>query len=156
MEAVASGDSDAVAALYAEPAPLHHPLFPQPARGRAAIRAAEQELFDSFSDIEVELSSVLAGQSTCAAEVILRATNTGPIDLGGDEPVAATHKRIEEMMVWVFDVGDDGLIIEERDYVDTAGLMRQLGLGQIRLPIYGQRLTSRWASSVRECTPSLE
>jgi predicted ester cyclase len=97
-------------------------------RRRATIRAAEQELFDSFSDIEVELRSALAGESTCAAEVLLRATNTGPIDLGGDHPVAATHKRIEAEMVWVFDVRDDGLIVEERDYLDTAALMRQLGL----------------------------
>lgn len=82
---------------------MHHPLFPEPARGRATIRAAEQELFESFSDIEVELRSALAGESTCAAEVLLRATNTGPIDLGGDHPVAATHKRIEAEMVWVFD-----------------------------------------------------
>jgi steroid delta-isomerase-like uncharacterized protein len=128
VEAVASGDSDAVAALYAEQAILHHPLFPEPARGRATIRAAEQELFDSFSDIEAELRSALAGESTCAAEVLLRATNTGPIDLGGDHPVAATHKRIEAEMVWVFDVRDDGLIVETRDYLDTAALMRQLGL----------------------------
>jgi hypothetical protein len=30
-------------------------------------------------------------------------------------------------MVWVFDVRDDGLIVE-RDYLETAALMRQLGL----------------------------
>jgi hypothetical protein len=35
VEAVASGDSDAVADLYAEQATLHHPLFPEPALGRA-------------------------------------------------------------------------------------------------------------------------
>jgi ketosteroid isomerase-like protein len=32
VEAVACEDSDAVAALYAEQAILHHPLFPEPAR----------------------------------------------------------------------------------------------------------------------------
>jgi hypothetical protein len=31
-------------------------------------------------------------------------------------------------MVWVFDVGDGGLIVEERDCLDTAALMGQLGL----------------------------
>jgi steroid delta-isomerase-like uncharacterized protein len=128
VEAVASGDADAVAALYAEQATLHHPLLPEPARGRAAIRASEQELFDSFSEIEVELRSALAGDSTCAAEIILRATNTGPIDLGGDQPLPATNKRIEAEMVWVYDLDDDSLIVEERDYLDTAALMRQLGL----------------------------
>jgi limonene-1,2-epoxide hydrolase len=31
-------------------------------------------------------------------------------------------------MVWVFDLDEDGLIVEERDYFDTVGLQRQLGL----------------------------
>jgi steroid delta-isomerase-like uncharacterized protein len=128
VDAVASGDSEGVATLYAEQATLHHPLFPEPVRGRAAIRAGEQELFDSFSDIGVELRSVLAGESTCAAEILLRATNTGPIDLGGEQPLPATNKRIEAEMVWVFDLGHGGLIVEERDYLDTAALLRQLGL----------------------------
>lgn len=128
VDAVASGSSDAVAALYADQATLRHPLFPEPARGRAAIRSGEQELFDAFSDIEVELRSVLAGESSCAAEIVLRATNTGPIDLGGDQPLPPTNKSIEVESVWVFDLGDDGLIVEERDYLDTAALMRQLGL----------------------------
>jgi len=128
VEAVTSGDPDAVAGLYAEKATMHHPLFPEPVRGRDAIRAAEQELFDSFSDIEIELRSVLAGERTCAAELVLRATNTGPVDVGGDEPLPATGKRIEDEMVWVFDLAPDGLIVEERDYLDTAALMAQLGL----------------------------
>lgn len=130
VEAVASRDADAVAALYAEKATMHNPLFPQPARGRAAIRAAEQELFDSFSEIEIELRSVLVGENTCAAEVILRATHTGPVDVGGDQPVAATGRRIEDESVWVFDLGDDGMIVEERDYFDTTALLGQLGLSR--------------------------
>ncbi len=130
VEAAASRDADRVAALYAEHATMRHPLFPEPLRGRAAIRAAEQELFDAFSDIEVELRSVLSGGKTCGAEVVLRATNTGPIDLGDEQPAPATGKRIEDEAVWVFDLGDDGLIVEERDYLDaaTATLMGQLGL----------------------------
>ena len=89
-----SGDAEAVASFYAEDATLEHPLFPEPLRGRDAIRAGEQELFDSFSEIEVEIRNVLTAENTCAAEVVLRATNTGPVDVGGDEPVPATGKRI--------------------------------------------------------------
>lgn len=130
VEAVASGNADAVAALYVEHATMHNPLFPEPARGRAAIRAAEQELFDSFSEIEIELRTVLVGENTCAAEVILRATHTGPIDVGGEQPVAATGRRIEDEAVWVFELGDDGLIVEERDYFDTTALLGQLGISR--------------------------
>jgi hypothetical protein len=31
-------------------------------------------------------------------------------------------------MVWVFELSPDGLIVEERDYLDTAALMAQLGI----------------------------
>jgi steroid delta-isomerase-like uncharacterized protein len=128
VEALESENADAVAALYEEQATMSHPLFPEPLRGRDAIRAGQQELFDSFSEIEIELRSVLTGENTCAAEVVLRATNTGPIDLGGDLPVPATGKRIEDEMVWVFELSPDGLIVEERDYLDTAALTAQLDI----------------------------
>lgn len=129
VDAVQQRDAAAVAALYTEDAVVHHPLYPEPARGRDAIRAGQQELFNTFSDVSVEVRSDLTGENSCAAEVVLRATNTGPIDVGADEPIPATGKRIEDYAVWVFDLSSDGLIVEERDYLDTARLMQQLGLG---------------------------
>ena len=129
-EAVQRADADALAGLYAEDAVLHHPLSPTPVEGRLAIRESEQALFDAFPEIAVELRTVLTAERSVAAEVVLRATNSGPLDLGGEEPVPATGRRIEIPAVWVLDLGVDGLVVEERDYFDTAAFISQLGLMQ--------------------------
>lgn len=107
---------------------LYHPLAPAPIEGRQAIRESEQALFDAFSEIEVDLRIVLTGNRSCVAESLIRATHTGPLDLGAEEPLAATGRRIELPSVWVLDHGADGLIVEERDYPDSATLASQLGL----------------------------
>ena len=127
-DAVQRRDADALAELYAEDAVLYHPLSPAPLEGRRAIRESEQALFDAFSQIEVSLRTVLTGDQSCAAELVIRATNTGPLYLGGEEPLAATGRRIELPSVWVLDLGPDGLIVGERDYFDTATFRSQLGL----------------------------
>jgi steroid delta-isomerase-like uncharacterized protein len=124
-DAVERRDAEAMAALYAEDATLPHPLYPEPARGREAIRASQQELFDAITDVEVQIRSILTAESGCAAEVMISATHAGPIDVGGSTH-AATGRRIEVKEVWVFDLDADGLIVEERDYLDTAALMAQL------------------------------
>jgi hypothetical protein len=41
--------------------------------------------------------------------------------------IAATGRTVEVQEVWVFDLDADGLIAEERDYLDTAVLLAQLG-----------------------------
>jgi steroid delta-isomerase-like uncharacterized protein len=123
--AVERRDAEALAALYAEDATLPHPLYPEPARGREAIRASQQELFDAIADVEVQIRSILSGEDTCAAEVVIKATHAGPLDVGG-KTLAATGGRIEVEEVWVFDLDAHGLIVEERDYLDTAALLAQL------------------------------
>ena len=124
-DAVERRDAWAMAALYAEDATVHHPLYPEPARGREAIRVSQRELFDAITDVEVEVRSILTGESTCAAEVIIRVTHAGPLAVGG-KTLAATGGRIEAEEMWVFDLDPDGLIVEERDYLDTSALVAQL------------------------------
>lgn len=128
IAAIEQRDADAYAACFAEDAVAQHPLVPHPIRGRDEIRASEQALYDAFSDVRVELWSLLSSRDCCAMEVVLRATNTGSLDLGEEQPVAATGRSIELPAVWWCEI-DDGLIAAERDYFDTATLMAQLGLG---------------------------
>jgi hypothetical protein len=61
-------------------------------------------------------------------EVVLRATNTGPLDLGADEPLSPTGRRIQLPSVWFLRLESHGKIAEEGDYLDTACFLRQLGL----------------------------
>lgn len=107
---------------------LHHPLSPEPIRGSEPIAGSEQALFDAFSEIEVEVVRMLADANDVAVEVVLHATNTGPLDVGADEPLPATGRRIELPSVWLLRLDADGRIAEERDYLDTASFFRQLGL----------------------------
>jgi steroid delta-isomerase-like uncharacterized protein len=117
-----------MAALYTQDATVHHPLYADPARGRDAIRASQEPLFDSIADVEVQVRSILTGERACAAEVTIRATHTGTLDVGG-QILPATGSRVEVHEVWAFDLDPDGLIVEERDYLDTATLLSQLGSG---------------------------
>lgn len=127
--AIEERNIDAFSALFTEDAVGYHPLSPEPLRGRTAIRASEAELFAAFSDVRVDVRSDLSDDRTCALEVVLSATNTGPLDLGGNEPMPATGRRIEIPATWWYDVGDEGLIVEARDYFDTNALLAQLGGG---------------------------
>lgn len=126
-DAVQRRDAEAMAALYTRDATVHHPLYPEPGRGRDAIRASQQELFNAIADVEVQIRSILTGENTCAAEVIIKATQTGTINVGG-KALAATGRKIQVHEVWAFDLDPDGLIVEERDYLDTAALLAQLGV----------------------------
>jgi steroid delta-isomerase-like uncharacterized protein len=127
--AIERRDAQALTELFADEAVLHHPLSPEPIRGRAAIRESEQALFDAFSEIGVEVLRVLAEAEDVAIELVIRATNTGPLDAGADERLPATGRRIELPAAWFFRLGADGRIVEERDYLDTASFFAQLGLG---------------------------
>jgi steroid delta-isomerase-like uncharacterized protein len=125
---IESRDADALEELFAEDAVLHHPLSPEPMRGKAAIGTSEQALFDAFSEIDVELLRVVADADDVAIELMIRARNTGALDVGAGESVPATGRRIELPAVWMLTLGTDGKIVEERDYLDSSSLFHQLGL----------------------------
>ena len=93
-DAVQRRDAEAMAALYSADATVHHPLYPEPARGRDAIRASQQALFNAITDVEVQIRSILTGENTCAAEVVITPTHTGALDVGG-KALPATGRRIE-------------------------------------------------------------
>lgn len=126
--ALERGDLEAIASLYAEDAVMYHPLMPQGVHGREAICESEADLLRAFGDIRIEVRSVLETRRGSAAQVVLRAVNDGPLDIGGEEPLPPTGRRIELPSVWWFELDEHGLVTEERDYFDSAGLMSQLGL----------------------------
>ena len=127
VEIVATEDIEGFGALYAEDAVLYEPLLVEPAVGRSAIVEGEAALFEAFSDVSVTVKNELRSDAVVVAEVVLSATNDGPLNLGAGE-VPPTGRRIEVPMVWVFELDDDEVVTQERDYFDTALIMRQLGL----------------------------
>jgi steroid delta-isomerase-like uncharacterized protein len=125
VEAITNQDIDAYGSLYASEAVMHEPLLPEPAKGRNEIMRGEAALFAAFSEISIEVRNEVTAEQIVMAEVVLSATNDGPLDLGSGE-VPPTNRRIEVPMAWAFDLNDEGLIVEERDYFDTARIMQQL------------------------------
>jgi predicted ester cyclase len=128
VDSIRRRDAHAYGEFFTEEGLLGHPLSTEPIKGKAAIVESEQAIFDAFSDIDVEIRSIIGDHRRAAAEVVLRATNTGPINLGNENRVEPTGRRIEIEAVWIFDFAANGLVNAERDYLDTAGLMSQLGL----------------------------
>jgi steroid delta-isomerase-like uncharacterized protein len=129
VEAITNEDIDAYGRLYANEAVMYEPLLSEPARGKREIMQGEAALFAAFSDVTIEVTNHLSSGRVVMAEVVLSATNDGPLDLGGGE-VPPTGRRIEIPMAWAFDLNNEGLIVEERDYFDTAHIMEQLGMGE--------------------------
>jgi steroid delta-isomerase-like uncharacterized protein len=129
VRAIESRDAGALTELFADDAALRHPLSPQPIQRKHAIEASEQALFDAFSDINVEVLRVVAEGDDVVTEIVIRATNTGPLDVGAGDMLPPTNQRIELPSVWLFSLGANGRIVEERDYFDTASFAGQLGLG---------------------------
>lgn len=128
--AISARDARAFGACYAADAVLVEPLYPVPHAGRDEIERGEQALFDAFTDVRPELRLVLVDGRSRAVELVMRATNTGPIELTDGASLPATGRPIELPMVLLIELNEDGLIASERDYFDTADFMRQLGIGE--------------------------
>jgi ketosteroid isomerase-like protein len=129
ITAIIERDVEAYGALYSHDAVMMEPLFPGPVQGRQAITDGEAALFAAFSNIEIREVSRFMEENQLVVELTLMATNTGAIDLGANELVPPTGRRIEMPMAIFLETDSDGLIVNERDYFDTSSLMRQLGLG---------------------------
>jgi ketosteroid isomerase-like protein len=125
VEAVRAGDVDAIAACYAPDAVLYHPMFPEPRRGRDAVVAEHAVFLSAFSAIEPAVRTLLRGNGTVALELVIDAIHTGELDLGGAGVLAPTGRLVTVPTVWVL-VVEEGLIVEERDYLDPASLLGQL------------------------------
>ena len=80
----------------------------------------------AFPDGEVKITNVIVDGDRAVVEFLNRGTQTGPLEssLG---TFAASGRRMETRYCSVMRV-QDGLVVEGRDYYDSAGIARQLGL----------------------------
>jgi steroid delta-isomerase-like uncharacterized protein len=117
-------DSAGVASLYASDAVLTDPSGRY--EGREAIRAFLEAMVKSF-DENLETSLLVEEGDTTVAEYTWRGTNTGPLTMPDGTEIPATGKTVEMLGVAIITVRD-GKIVSERDYVDMAAMMSQLGL----------------------------
>jgi steroid delta-isomerase-like uncharacterized protein len=120
-------DSGAYAAFYRDDATVQDPLYPEPLTGKEAIREDFEGFLTTFPDTEFTLGNVVASDDTVAFEVVARGTHEGPLP-GPAGPIPATGRTMEMLIAAFARIDDQGLIVEERRYFDTGGLLQQLGL----------------------------
>ena len=122
-------DLDGVAKLYASDAIAYDPMYPEPLRGRDAIRKDTATFFRGFPDIRLEvINTIEKDDRTGADEIRLTGTQTGPLATPTGQELPPTNKRVEMRGGAFTRLNDRGEIVEERRYYDVGTLLRQLGL----------------------------
>ena len=127
-KAFENGDVGEFAACFREDAVQQHPMFPAAATSRDEIIQRESPLFAAFSEITLDVRTVIEDGDTTVIEGLIGATNTGDLPTpAGTLP--ATGRRVTVPTVSIVRLDDAGLVAEERRYMDVAGFMTQLGIG---------------------------
>jgi steroid delta-isomerase-like uncharacterized protein len=123
-EAFATHDAKKVAALYAENAVVKSRGMPE-LSGRAAIEKDIDHMFTIFKDAKLMTGRIWAkDKHTAVIETAFAGTNTGEAPEMGLPK--ATNKSVGVSGATWLDVGDDGLIREERRYHDGPTALGQL------------------------------
>lgn len=115
-------DADAVAAVFAADAVLREAGSPTVLRGRAAIRERALALLTAFPDFHLERVDLLIDGERHADRWIMTGTHRG--ELFG---IPATGRSVRVEGATFTRMGADGLVVEDMHFVDTAGLLAQLG-----------------------------
>ena len=122
-------DLDGLAKLYATDAVAYDPMYPEPLRGRDAIRKDTATFFKGFPDVRFEIISTIEKDDRNGAdEIRMTGTHTGPLETPTGEELAPTNKRVEVKGSAFARLNERGEIVEERRYYDVATFLRQLGL----------------------------
>lgn len=127
IEAFNRHDADAYAALYATEAIAYDPQYPEPLKGREAIRKDIEDFFQAFPDIQAKVVNVVGRGDTIAFEVEMSGTHKGPL-VSPTGNIPATNRRMEMRGSRFNRVDAQGQITECNRYYDLAGIMMQLGL----------------------------
>jgi len=125
VKAYTSVDPVAIANLYAEDAVVIE--TGEIIRGRKAIQKHVEGFVRTFPDLKIEFLTVIPSGNHIAFEMAVSGTNTGPM-MTPEGEIPPTGKRVEFKAVWIGRISPDGLIEEDRTYLDSADFMRQLGL----------------------------
>jgi steroid delta-isomerase-like uncharacterized protein len=124
VEAFNRNDLDGVLEQFAEDAALHEPYVDDPIAGQQALREFHQVLFDAFPDEQLSIEQLLSDGEWVIARTVASGTQTGDF-LG----IAPTGKRFSVPECLVYQMDDDGRIVNQWTYVDSGLIAKQLGYG---------------------------
>jgi len=128
-KAINAHDLDALAKVYASDAVAYDPMYPEPLRGREAIKKDSGDFFRAFPDLRFEISSIVEKDDGLGAgELVMSGTHTGPLATPTGGEVPPTNKRIDLKGAAFVRLNGSGEIVEERRYYDVGTILRQLGV----------------------------
>jgi steroid delta-isomerase-like uncharacterized protein len=128
VDAINRHDVDAFMAHYAPEALVRDPFYPEPLKGKDAIRKDMVDFFRAFPDLRFTIATVVESGDRVAFEGNGTGTHKGPL-AGPAGEIPPTNRRVEFAFAGFLRVTTDGLVAEEHRYMDTGLLMQQLGLG---------------------------
>jgi len=120
-------DAAGFASQYAEDAVVYDPYYPEPLRGRSAVRKDIEDFFRAFPDVSNALKLTMSEGNIVAAEIAVKGVHSGPLALPSGE-IPATGKTMSFEGGLFARLNGQGLIVEEHRYFDVAGQLTQLGL----------------------------
>ena len=122
-------DSAALRGYYADEIEWTSAGAAEPVTRGDDIPAAYESLFRSYPDVTIdEFEHDFSEGNLNAHHWVMRGTNTGPIGEGDDE-IPPTGRPVVIRGLSMLVLGDDGRIVKDFTYFDTASVTRQLGLG---------------------------
>ncbi len=127
-EAFNRHDADGFAGVYAEDVMVYDPQYPEPLRGREAVRKDMEAFLRTFPDLHGDVRSILQDGNTYAYEGTATGTHQGPLAMPDGGEIPATHRRVEMSFGFFGKLDAEHKIVEERRYYDVAGLLAQLGI----------------------------
>ena len=122
------GDVGAFSRCFAVDAVQYHPFFPEPMRGREAIRAGEGAIFAAFDNVEFSIVSEVESGNNLAFEYRVKALNSKPIAMPDGSTIPATNKWVDLAGAAFVELDEAGEILVSRRYQDNLAMMMQLGL----------------------------
>jgi steroid delta-isomerase-like uncharacterized protein len=127
VDAINRKDLDAMAQHYAKDCVVEDPMYPEPLKGRDAVREDAAAFIRAFPDVRLEIGDLLEKGDIGMAEYKITGTNMGPMATPmGEVPPTGKHVDVHGSVYVRLDAQD--LTVEEHRHYDVAGLMRQLGL----------------------------
>lgn len=129
-KAYETNTTESVMALYADDVVMISPDDMAPMKGKKPYQETMEGYHKAFPDMKEEIVSMqyLEESNTVVLEVRVTGTNTGPMMGMDGKMMKPTGKKLDFRMASFAKLNDQGLIVEERNYMDNAHINKQLGM----------------------------
>jgi hypothetical protein len=117
-------DPAAIRRVYTDDATMTDPGNPEPLRGAEAIAEYHAGFLRAFPDLTGEARNVFGSGEWFAAEFRIAGTHTGPLELGPDESIPPSGKRITLDVCWIGRATPDGRCAEDHSYWDNTPFLQ--------------------------------